>query len=276
MTENNTMKKIIVIAILIVFAAVSFFWISNVASDPESFDGTLAALDQKESTVMALTAGSTAASCAISLIPGDAGNPIADKLADMSFYFVIILSAIIVEKWIVTISGLVAFKIILPLCALAMVLIIATREKYSDEYDENRPNYVSIVAKMALFAVLVVAIIPSSVVLSNQIEESYQSTIQQTIDEAQSESDSVQKKVGDKQDQNAVEKFFSKVQGGINGEIDKFKTILKNYVEAIAVLIVTTCLIPIAVFAVFVWLIKVLVGVEVKVPRIKRPGKKLL
>ena len=41
-------------------------------------------LDDKKTTALELTAAATAASAAITFIPGDAGTPIADKLADLS------------------------------------------------------------------------------------------------------------------------------------------------------------------------------------------------
>ncbi len=52
----------------------------------------------KKTTALELTAAATAASAAITLIPGDAGTPIADKLADLSSYFLIVVCAIYLEK----------------------------------------------------------------------------------------------------------------------------------------------------------------------------------
>ena len=66
-------------------------------------------LDDKKTTALELTAAATAASAAITLIPGDAGTPIADKLADLSSYFLIVVCAIYLEKYLVTITGLAAF-----------------------------------------------------------------------------------------------------------------------------------------------------------------------
>ena len=63
-------------------------------------------LDDKKTTALELTAAATAASAAITLIPGDAGTPIADKLADLSSYFLIVVCAIYLEKYLVTITGL--------------------------------------------------------------------------------------------------------------------------------------------------------------------------
>lgn len=55
-------------------------------------------LDDKKTTALELTAAATAASAAITLIPGDIGTPIADKLADLSSYFLIVVCAIYLEN----------------------------------------------------------------------------------------------------------------------------------------------------------------------------------
>ena len=82
-------------------------------------------LDDKKTTALELTAAATAASAAITLIPGDAGTPIADKLADLSSYFLIVVCAIYLEKYLVTITGLAAFKLLIPIgCILLSLLVL--------------------------------------------------------------------------------------------------------------------------------------------------------
>ena len=72
-------------------------------------------LDDKKTTALELTAAANKPSAAITLIPGDAGTPIADKLADLSSYFLIVVCAIYLEKYLVTITGLAAFKLLIPI-----------------------------------------------------------------------------------------------------------------------------------------------------------------
>lgn len=79
-------------------------------------------LDDKKTTTLELTAAATAASAAITLIPGDAGTPIADKLADLSSYFLIVVCAIYLEKYLVTITGLAAFKLLIPIGCILLSL----------------------------------------------------------------------------------------------------------------------------------------------------------
>ena len=72
---------------------------------------TIASLDEKKSTVTGLAAASISVSSAITLIPGDTATPIANELADLSTYFMVILSAVFLEKYLLTIIGFIVFKI---------------------------------------------------------------------------------------------------------------------------------------------------------------------
>lgn len=53
---------------------------------------------------------------------------------------------------------------------------------------------------------------------------------------------------------------------GVTSTIEKIENILSNFVEAIAIMIVTSCLIPLAVLLVFVWFIKFMFGVNINFP----------
>ena len=48
--------------------------------------------------------------------------------------------------------------------------------------------------------------------------------------------------------------------------VDQFKNVLNRFVEATAVMVVTTCLIPILVIMFFGWLVKTLFGIPVVIP----------
>lgn len=65
------------------------------------------------------------------------------------------------------------------------------------------------------------------------------------------------------------------VSGSVAGVIDQFKNVLNRFIEATAVMIVTTCLIPILVILFFVWLTKTLFHVQIILPTpLVKPMKK--
>lgn len=260
--EENR-EKLIKVAVLIAAAVISFFFIGSLATRPENFGGTIKSLDEKSETVMALTGGAAAASAAISVLPGDAGTPIADKLVDMSGYFMIILSAIFLEKWLITITGMVAFRILIPIALIGLAVNLFIPKQ------ALRALFVKIIC----FALVLFISVPASVVLSDMIDDSYKASIQQTIDKAEENSKAVQEKANGEDDENALEKIFNAVKGGVAEQIDNFKTILSDFMEAAAVLIVTSCVIPLAVMLFFIWLLKMIVGINITVPDLRMSDK---
>ena len=283
MERTIRMKKVerrttvIIIAILVAIAIISLFWISGIASSEDSFEGTYNALDEKRTNVTELMGVTAASSTAISLLPGDAGTPIAEQLADLSGYFMFILAAIYLEKWMVTITGMLAFKILIPVACGILILaqIIAYRAGGSiNESDERSLFAISdkwkeVGGKLILFGLMVFAVIPVSGVVTEKIDASYQQSVQQTIEDTRNDAKQIRDTVGQEKDDNVVEKLFNKVKGGVAGQLDKFENTLNRITEAIAVLIVTSCAIPLAVLAFFIWLIKLLTGVNITIPRLR-------
>ena len=107
-------KKAVKAVLPIIAALLSVLFVARYAASPAFHGKSIEALDNKKTTVMELTAASTAASAAITLLPGDAATPIAEKLADLSGYFLIVLCAILLEKYLLTVTGFAAFGILVP------------------------------------------------------------------------------------------------------------------------------------------------------------------
>ena len=128
---NNKRKRIIKIIIPLIIALLSVFVFARFTTSTEYHAKTIQSLDEKKTTVMELTAASTAASAAITLIPGDTGTPIAEKLADLSSYFLIVLCELFLEKYLLTITGYATFMVLIP---IACVLYSAS--EYLNEHME--------------------------------------------------------------------------------------------------------------------------------------------
>lgn len=276
--ENEKQKKIIFAQIPIVIALLSFFVIARFTSSTEFNAKTIQSLDDKKTTVMELTAASTAASAAITLIPGDVGTPIANKLADLSSYFLIVLSAIYLEKYLVTITGYAAFKILVPIACV-----------FFSGYLLWRKEILRVVAqKFLLFGLAVYLVIPASVKVADMIETTYASSIESTIETAKQTTDEIESETGESgqvDDKSSNEKsqsdsdsdskenaggffsgLFNKVQEGVSTATANVENVLNNFIEALAILLVTSCLIPILVLIFFVWLVKMLLGLNIDIP----------
>ena len=216
-------------------------------------------LDQKKGTVMELAAVSTTASAAISAIPGDAGTPISEKLADLSTYSLIVICALFLEKYLLALTGDAVFMIIVPLACLFGIAYYAGLRK------EGLRRFA---VKLAAIGLVIHFIVPTSVYVSEKIEETYQSSITETIENAKESSEEIQENT---QSQSLWDKFISGIAGGINGLTERLQKILNNLIEGIAVMIVTSCLIPIVVMLFFSWIIKAIVAETGMSDRMRMP-----
>lgn len=56
------------------------------------------------------------------------------------------------------------------------------------------------------------------------------------------------------------------MQEGVSTATANVENVLNNFIEALAILLVTSCLIPIPVLIFFVWLVKMLLGLNIDIP----------
>ena len=175
MTKEKLRRNALFLILPLLAALLSFFVLAGIASSPEFHKHSIAALEEKQTTVLELSAASAAASAAITLIPGDAATPIAEQLADLSSHFLVVLCAIYLEKYLLTLTGFLAFKLLIPAACLAYLLNVLF----------DRKGIRLLAGKLAAFGLLIVLVIPVSLQLSNMIEDTYQASIDATIQSAQ-------------------------------------------------------------------------------------------
>ena len=196
-----------------------------------------------------------AASTAIAAIPGDATTPVANKLADLSSYFLIILMVIFLEKYLVTLTGYAAFFILIPAACVLLALGICL--------DKSILKILS--AKIAVFGLVIYFIIPISMGVSTVIEDTYEASIDITVKEAEDITDEINKSTDS--EGNIIEKALSQIKDGVSGIMEKGENLLNRFIEAIAVMLVTSCLIPIVVLLFTLWFVRILFGVQISVPK---------
>ncbi len=261
MTET-VRNKVIVCVLLLAVALVSFFVVAGKVSTPESNQAVIDAIEEKTDTVLKLTATSTLASAAISAIPGDAATPIAEKLADFSEYFLFILCVLYSEKYLLTIIGAAAFRVLIPVaCLVTMVGLFW-----------NPGVMKKLGLKLAVFALAISVTIPLSIRISDMIYDTYDESIQETIQAAEAFTSDTAELSDAAEDESLFASILSKLSETATGLADRAARILNNFVEALAVMIVTSCVIPILVLLFFLWLIRILTGVEIHAP-LPRPHR---
>ena len=305
---NFNKQKCITAVILLLVAILSITVIGKYASAPENHQKTIASLDEKKQTVMELTAASTVTSALITLLPGDTATPIAEKMADVSGYLLVVLCAIYLEKYLVTITGYVAFTYLIPIaCGLWIFNLIfanATVRKLA--------------AKLAVFGIAIFLVVPASVKISDLIGDTYQAQIEATIEDARNTQNILENSgvADDDDDTNATEtpgigttevpgtvtgnvqekesnnsgsvsNIFDWAKDAISGAKDSVTNVVENvtvsteelvqkvenslnhFIEAVAVMIITSCVIPMLVLLLFFWMVKIVLDVDLSGAKIK-------
>ena len=253
----SSIKKVLIIKVLVslfcvAIGIVSFFLIADKLGSVDFHEDTIIALDKSRSKVMELAAAAVASSSAITLLPGDIGTPVAQELAEMSKYFLIVLCAIYLEKFLLTVTGMVAFKYIIPIACLLCIIFIASNEKI----------FAKIATKLFLFSLVISFTIPISVNIANMIESNYASSIDTTLNNAKQNTQTVTDNAKE-ENGNAIDKFVNNITGNANEILKKFENTVSSFIEVIAVMIVTSCLIPIGVLFFFLWLVKLIFSINV-------------
>ena len=250
----------------VVIALLCFFVVADFASSADAHSSTISSLDEKKGTVMGLVAASTAASAAVSLLPGDAGTPIAEKLVDLSSDFLIVITAIYLEKYLLTTLGFAAFKILVPLGCLAFAASLFVRKRLV-----LRRSLMRIASKLALFGIAIFLVVPVSVGVSGMIESTYEDSVNETIALANQTAESIEASSVEDADEQATSPIDfivgipDSVGNAVSGLTADAQKALNGFIEALAVMIVTSCIIPIVVLVFFLWLVKMILGIDVSI-----------
>jgi predicted RNA-binding protein Jag len=261
--KNKFSKQTIILIILLFTALFSNLVVSRIVTAPDFNAATIKSLDDKKATVMKLSVAAAASSTALSLIPGDAAMPIANQIAQLTSYFIIILGAILLEKMLVAVVGYLAFTVIIPAaCALGIAYLYIKKDFLKN-----------LAIKLGLFGIILFAAIPVSIKVSDLIYDSYQVSIEQTMETAKQNNEFIEEKKKDlsTEDQNWMEKvgdylsnLTSKIGNDISTMIKKGENTLSVFLDTIAVLIITSCVIPVVVILIFAWIIKISFSFESK------------
>lgn len=240
--------SLILLMICLIGALFSVSYLGVKFSKPESYAVITETLNEKKTNVEKLAGSAVAASAAITLIPGDIGTPIAEKLADMSEYFLIILCVIYIEKFLVALTGFVVFELLLPIG-----LVLLGISSYIRRFPLKKMAW-----KIIVLSAVLSLWVPTSVYISNVIEAQYHDEIQQTVASADANSAALQgvSDQSDQEDSSLWSTFVQKVKGGSATLLSKFEDTLNGFVDAMAVYLVTSCIIPVLTLLLEIWVIK--------------------
>lgn len=261
--EKITSKNLLIAVVLLVIAAISFSIVSKYATSIEVHSSSIAALDDKKVKAMELTAGVAATSTAISALPGDAATPIAEQVSELTGPLLIVVCAIYLEKFLLTTIGLVSFKFLIPFaCLLGIIYLFSTREVAR-----------ALAIKLGVFGLAISLVIPASVKVTELIETTFEESITQTYESADIITNEAEN-ASDEEESGRFAEFLKGIGDSVSSLAENAKNALSVFIDAIAVLIITTCVIPIVVIIFFLWIIKMIFGIKIHIPTEKMLPKR--
>ena len=259
-TEKTVPRKAIVGLLLAVIALASALWLAELAASPEHNAAALAELDEKKVTVMELTAASAAASVAISAVPGDATTPLANQISQLSSYLLLVTGAILLEKILLTLTGLLAFRVLIPAaCVLGIVCLLLSRDWLRQ-----------LAVKLAVFGLALWLVIPASLQVSSLVESTF--SVQQTVEEAARAADTIEEEPEEESDSGWLSQIGDAIAGTVSGAVEQAENALGRFVDAVAALIIVNCVIPLLVLWLFLWLARTILGLPMDLPVQKLRG----
>lgn len=294
---SGKLPKIVALAVV---ALISFFALGTFASDPGTYAWIVSSLDAKRDGILALMASTAGGATALALIPG--ATPIANELMNISSYFGIVLAAIYLEKYLLTLLGALTFKVLVPAgCVMCIVGLVA------GEGSSVKATMFQLAGKAVALGLTLVLVVPCSVWVSDKVESTHAEYVtqenaaalaQDEAEKAAAEAAAAEKAAALAQEQDKAEEADSipdllmnslgnlvntagaavsdtadNVSKQAASAIEDGKRLINQLFEQLAIMVVTACLIPILVLVLFVWIINMVLGTNIQMPAKKKALK---
>lgn len=276
------------VVILVVVALLSATLVAGKAcsKDAKVTKACIRQLDKQRNEAEGLTGSALGLSVAVGLLPGDIGSGIAGKLADISGYLLIALCAIFLEKYLLTVFAFLAFRILIPVgCALLLASLFF------------QGFWKKLGVRLIIYGLVLYLLVPASLFVSARIQAFYHDSYEETLDMAEdstekareeikketetdsstrgssdsSKSDNILEKArevlsGAASDLSDAAEGLSDAAAGLTERaeetLDSAQETLNRMLEYVAIMIVTSCLIPILVLFLLVSLTRVILGIS--------------
>ena len=260
---KSLLKKILLIALCVLLAVGSIWFGAHGASDPNTYKKTIAELDEKSADVAKISVATLGMSTLIAAVPGDTTTPIANYLANLNSWLIIIMMILLLEKYLLTIIGKAVFWIIMPLGLTLLGISIVPQSRSLRLKGLN----------VLLAGLLVWAIVPTGMVISRDIENTYNFSVSDVANETENiqnktaaiEDDDDSEEADEKEDENIISGLISKAKNTVEDvvinpleeKVTQAKKMINTVVNAIIVLVITSCVIPLFTLIAFLLLIKI-------------------
>ena len=261
LTEKR-IEKIVKCLAAVFIMVLSIFVLARKVPETKMVESTIESIEESNKTIMEFSGATIATSLAVSAFPDDFASPLAGTLADMNTYFIFIFAVLFVEKLVVIEGIKLAFIYIIPAaCALYVAYVIVGKDIFKN-----------FAAKFLILGLAIVFVIPVSTHFTEKVCEDYLAYVDETIEEANAGADKVNEVMASGEEEQTIfdklsEAFKTAIQG-MNDLLNYFENVLKKCVNSIAIMIVTTFVLPLLVLFLFRWLLNELFSWNLPKPQI--------
>ena len=262
---EKIMGKAVKILFVILVMVISICILSVKVPEMKYVTDSIESLDESRDRVMTFSGAALTASTAISLLPKDWANPLANSLADMNKYFVFMFAVIFLEKLVVVEGINISFTYIIPTACMLYILSILLQKEKVKEW----------AIKFLILGLAVICVIPFSTHFTENIGADYLTYVDETIAEA----DAGAEKIYEVKKENGEEDvFLEKISDvfvtafqGVKDLFTYFNNLIKKCINSIAMMIVITFVVPMFILVFFRWLLNELFSLHlnISVPKIK-------
>ena len=239
-TENRGSRKFRFLKLFAVAAAILLIllvarpWLTS----RTTYETQTRYLDAKMENANMLALGSSSASFVVSMLPEDTGTAISNELARFSGYLLLVISAIFLEKYLLVAIGWISIVLALLSC-LFMIIAILTNSA-------NKAKWKEYAVRILIFSLCIACVIPLGCYCGQAIEDANRESINNALKDAESANEIVES-IPVENDRNFFGKigdFFAGLWDNAKQAYDWAKSVLNNFMAAIAVMMVTTVVIP--------------------------------
>jgi hypothetical protein len=260
MNYTAKLPKILLAIFIMVF---SFTVLTSKIPESQYIQKTIQRLEDSQSTLMAFSGTTIATSLAISALPDDFASPLASTVSDLNTYFIFLFAVLFVEKLIVIEGIKISFAYIIPAaCILYIISILTTKEVFK-----------TFATKLLILGISLIIVIPVSTHFTEIVCEDYLIYVDETIADADAGAGKINEVMSTS---NEDATFFDKLSDAfktairdVSDLLTYFKNVVKKCVNSVAIMIVTTFVLPLLTLMLFRWLLKELFALHFPTPNIQ-------
>lgn len=260
MKRKEKLVKLLLVIFIMVF---SFTVLGSIVPETEYLQETVKHLDDSQATVMTFSGTASATSLALSALPEDFATPLASTISDLNTYFIFMFAVLFVEKLMVLEGTKIAFVYIIPVVCILYGAYILTEKEVFKNFGK----------KLLILGIAVIIVIPISTRFTNMVCKDYMVYVDETIAEADAGASKINEVMSTGNEDTG---FFERLSAAFKTSIrdvtdllDYFNNVIKRCINSVAIMLVTTFVVPLLIMLLFRWLLTELFALHLPMPRIQ-------